>query len=1177
MCLVELALITVGLVQTVLFWPTSGKEDALICYRYARNWVHGDGLVFNSGEYVEGFSNLLWTFQLAVLHWAGLSLEAADDLLIFSYTALALLVLRSICIRALGDTWAARLPLFLVVSMTAVPASYGNGLEGACAGLAVLLLLSGALARRPWVLTAGAVMLLLLRPEGFAYAGWSFLWLFADSYRDPALRRKAFVCAIATLGAFVALTIFRLTYYGDYIPNTVRAKSGEFQIGSVLAGLRYLCRYAWQIGPLTIALALLATLPRHGRSLWMFAAGLVALNMAVVCRNSGDWMVYFRLLTPFFSLVAFLAGLGMVAVLRNHRTLGPLLVLVGLTAGAWTVLPYDIGALVKSFPFRLAANNRVPDADPGLFDSHVSLHDVGEPDDRWVIEYGGWQGFILEGVRATEMWGLTDREIARSSGPGTSYYPMAGRICWPATFDKRPTYLAFSAECFRARLSAIAATPGLRDVVGGYMVMQDFPINAPKSRFNLFAARCDRKPMSKFVLHYGALAPAMDYVPSGVGDGQSDQGEISLLLDSPFRTAWQKADWSDAKGKRRPTAWMKWDDDLRLSSQLALECGVNRFTREVPDDSPVILVLGRFSLLAPNLRFRVIAMGEDGNEVTVARSELSEPVSEDFILTPLSISNWGGVKPVRMAVELETDSPCAVFLAAHRWARAPLPELPSRFVADTRVPHTETHRGPGLSIIDRTAEQQRTGVDADSGSVEKQFQLAVALAHGGDWTAAEAQLRLVLSKDRSMWPVGAILCAEEAEQRRKDGDPRGAVRLFQMVRMLDPSTLGYALRLAEGLKETGELDAALAQCRVVLFKQPEFPAAADLLDDICGQRGDAGERVAEWRAIAGRHPGDLSATQRLANALEAAGDTSAALSTYGSLLDTSSSTSAASRMDAMLLACNDAPGRAAEWRAMVKQHPKARASCLYLADALAASGEIVSAVDTYRAWLAAHPDDSEAQLGLVDVLARGRDVATALMVAGDAGAAVAKYRELLVANPNDSESQLGLADALARGGDTSAALDTLRALARVKPGRENSAAAALDRVAVAMLEHSEKQAAVEVLRRSVSLESDNFNHAVLLAHVLEQLGDGAGALEQYRTIVLALPESPKSSVRIDAIYGQRGDVAGQVEEWRAITEKNPDAVIPWQHLGAALDQMGDRDGARSARERAERNAGKAGS
>src|SRR5688572_14492820 len=43
-----------------------GSDDAWISYRYARNLSEGHGLVFNEGERVEGYSNLLYVLLMAV-------------------------------------------------------------------------------------------------------------------------------------------------------------------------------------------------------------------------------------------------------------------------------------------------------------------------------------------------------------------------------------------------------------------------------------------------------------------------------------------------------------------------------------------------------------------------------------------------------------------------------------------------------------------------------------------------------------------------------------------------------------------------------------------------------------------------------------------------------------------------------------------------------------------------------------------------------------------------------------------------------------------------------------------------------------------------------------------------------------------------------------------------------
>ncbi|MEX0749677.1 MAG: hypothetical protein WD359_02625, partial [Dehalococcoidia bacterium] len=47
------------------------SDDAYISYRYAQNFADGMGLVWNRGEWVEGYTNFLWVVSLAGLAKAG--------------------------------------------------------------------------------------------------------------------------------------------------------------------------------------------------------------------------------------------------------------------------------------------------------------------------------------------------------------------------------------------------------------------------------------------------------------------------------------------------------------------------------------------------------------------------------------------------------------------------------------------------------------------------------------------------------------------------------------------------------------------------------------------------------------------------------------------------------------------------------------------------------------------------------------------------------------------------------------------------------------------------------------------------------------------------------------------------------------------------------------------------
>ena len=59
-----LLLPTVLLVVNMVRVRSFTVDDAYISYRYARNFARGLGLVYNSGERIEGYTNFLWTVLL---------------------------------------------------------------------------------------------------------------------------------------------------------------------------------------------------------------------------------------------------------------------------------------------------------------------------------------------------------------------------------------------------------------------------------------------------------------------------------------------------------------------------------------------------------------------------------------------------------------------------------------------------------------------------------------------------------------------------------------------------------------------------------------------------------------------------------------------------------------------------------------------------------------------------------------------------------------------------------------------------------------------------------------------------------------------------------------------------------------------------------------------------------
>ena len=69
------------------------SDDAFISFRYAKNWSESSGLVYNVGEYVEGYTNLLWTVVLGLGMMVGVQPEFLSHTLSIGALAVMLLVL----------------------------------------------------------------------------------------------------------------------------------------------------------------------------------------------------------------------------------------------------------------------------------------------------------------------------------------------------------------------------------------------------------------------------------------------------------------------------------------------------------------------------------------------------------------------------------------------------------------------------------------------------------------------------------------------------------------------------------------------------------------------------------------------------------------------------------------------------------------------------------------------------------------------------------------------------------------------------------------------------------------------------------------------------------------------------------------------------------------------------
>jgi hypothetical protein len=208
-------------------------EDFLITFRHSRNLVEGNGLVYNPGQRVQGFTSAINAMLPAIFYYFTRSDDAALNL--YRAACLAMYVLGgAIVLRImLRDRGSDSLsPLIFILLFTTEAQSVAYTMSGQESSFMVGFLSIGffaayrGLARHWKVAAVSFAGLFYTRPDAtifiaaLAFAGF----VFRTEDRRDVLRGIARAALVAIL-LLAPWFIWAWIYYGQPIPNTVLAKS----------------------------------------------------------------------------------------------------------------------------------------------------------------------------------------------------------------------------------------------------------------------------------------------------------------------------------------------------------------------------------------------------------------------------------------------------------------------------------------------------------------------------------------------------------------------------------------------------------------------------------------------------------------------------------------------------------------------------------------------------------------------------------------------------------------------------------------------------------------------------------------------------------------------------------------------------------------------------------------
>ena len=300
-------------------------DDAFISFRYTRNLLEGHGLVFNPGEYVEGYTNFLWILELAAI-WGifGIRPEHAAPWLSVAYTVgtIAAMLWWVVCLPSLRNRWLVGWMALGLVCSSATFAVWtsGGGLETRQFTFFVVtaVVFLSLYRNRRWGLLAASLSLAaaeLARPEGLLLAACCFGWFGVQRIVKEGRVSARMVRELMILVApFVLLVsahfLFRYAYYGEWLPNTYYAKHVRPWYES---GFRYLWAAALETGLyLLLPLAYLALRTRwrvNRDGTYALVLLCVVTHMAYLLPIGGDYFEY-RPLDFYWPLLALPAAEG---------------------------------------------------------------------------------------------------------------------------------------------------------------------------------------------------------------------------------------------------------------------------------------------------------------------------------------------------------------------------------------------------------------------------------------------------------------------------------------------------------------------------------------------------------------------------------------------------------------------------------------------------------------------------------------------------------------------------------------------------------------------------------------------------------------------------------------------------------------------------------------------------
>jgi hypothetical protein len=319
-------------VSHALYYLPLTSDDAFISLRYAKRLACGLGLTWTDGEKVEGYTNLLWVLLNAVLGnlLSDYMLSARIWGTIGGLLAVIFVSLHPQDFPRIEKSRLMTGGIFLALSSPMAAWAVG-GLEhsfmsGATA--AALFFLMSALDKESpdtrTLLLSGLLfgIVAITRADGVLFSAAAISGILLSNGLHKSTIKTMAIVSIFPVFLYGAQLLFRILYYGEFVPNTALAKIA-INSGRVMSGLYY-ARNVFAVHAILLGAGFMGLILAIGKSRshrWVIPFVSFTLWVAYIIVVGGDIFHAWRQMLPSFVPLAFLISEGVTvrkSVFKNH-------------------------------------------------------------------------------------------------------------------------------------------------------------------------------------------------------------------------------------------------------------------------------------------------------------------------------------------------------------------------------------------------------------------------------------------------------------------------------------------------------------------------------------------------------------------------------------------------------------------------------------------------------------------------------------------------------------------------------------------------------------------------------------------------------------------------------------------------------------------------------------------